>query len=869
MLPGTKLGPYEIQSALGAGGMGEVYRARDTRLNRTVAVKVLPQHLAGREAARERFDREARAISSLNHPNICQLYDVGEQDGTSYLVMECLEGGTLAEQLRKGPLPLDHLLRFAIEIADALDTAHRQGIIHRDLKPGNIFVTAHGECKVLDFGLAKLGDDLATPEAQTLSAPEVLTSPGTAVGTVAYMSPEQARGEPLDARTDIFSLGAVLYEMATGKLAFPGKTSAVIFNAILERSPVPPFQLNPVVPVKLDEIILKALEKEPDLRYQSAADLRGDLKRLARGASSEKIQVAAKPGRSSKRNMRWAFAVSLLLPAAIVAVVWLSSSPRLPRVLATTQLTHDGVSKCCPVSDGSRVYLVERDHTEQIFQVSARGGDTTLIPTPFARTDLLGISPDRTQLLGGSRVGTELEMPLASLPLPQGSPRHLADAVGDVGAWSPDGQHLIFSKISDLYLANADGSDPHKIATVSGAPSSAVFSPDGRRIRLTVARSGRDSLWEMRSDGTGLHPLFPAGQAPHEACCGQWTPDGKHYFFVSESVSGNNVWALPEPGGLFHWQSALPIQMTTGPLSFQGVTVSPNGTTVLVNGSQGRAELVRYDTKSGQFVPFLGGISAGELDFSRDGKWITYAAYPDATIWRSRTDGSDRLQLTFPPTVAGLPRWSPDGKQIAFAGARPGAPWKVFVVSAAGGTPQEAFPETIPSEQGECDPAWSPDGKKLAFGPRFQVESPGIRLVDLATRQVSIIPGSESLFSPRWSPDGQYLAALTGDSAKLMLFNFASRNWSTWVAEPGEVGFPNWSSDSKYLYYDTILSEQSTFRRIRVGQTNSEFVADLKGLHRYFSEPAFGWAGVAPDGSSIFARDLSTNEIYALDLDLP
>src|SRR5450432_1126685 len=324
MLPGTKLGPYEIQSALGAGGMGEVYRARDTRLNRTVAVKVLPQHLAGREAARERFDREARAISSLNHPNICQLYDVGEQDGTSYLVMECLEGGTLAEQLRKGPLPLDHLLRFAIEIADALDTAHRQGIIHRDLKPGNIFVTAHGECKVLDFGLAKLGDDLATPEAQTLSAPEVLTSPGTAIGTVAYMSPEQARGEPLDARTDVFSCGAVLYEMATGRQPFTGNTSAIIFEAILNRAPVSPVRLNPELPAELERIVNTALEKDRDLRYQSAAELKTDLKRLKRDSDSNRSgkTPAAAPVAPRRSSGRIAAIAAAILIAAAAAGWW-------------------------------------------------------------------------------------------------------------------------------------------------------------------------------------------------------------------------------------------------------------------------------------------------------------------------------------------------------------------------------------------------------------------------------------------------------------------------------------------------------------------------------------------------------------------
>jgi eukaryotic-like serine/threonine-protein kinase len=233
---GTKLGPYEIQSPLGAGGMGEVYRARDTRLDRVVAIKVLPSHLCLDPERKQRFEREARAISSINHPNICTLYDVGSQDGIEYLVMEYLEGETLASRLMRGALPVDRALRHGIEVTDALDTAHRRGITHRDLKPSNIFLTKHGEAKVLDFGLVKVEEEVH-PEMPTSTSPAALTSPGTTVGTVAYMSPEQARGEDLDVRTDIFSFGAVLYESLTGKIAFPGKTSAIVFKAILDETP--------------------------------------------------------------------------------------------------------------------------------------------------------------------------------------------------------------------------------------------------------------------------------------------------------------------------------------------------------------------------------------------------------------------------------------------------------------------------------------------------------------------------------------------------------------------------------------------------------------------------------------------------------
>jgi eukaryotic-like serine/threonine-protein kinase len=335
---GTKLGPYEINAPLGAGGMGEVYRARDTRLDRAVAIKVLPAHHSSDAVRRQRFEREAKAISALQHPHICTLHDIGHQDGTDYLVMELLEGETLASPLTRGALPLEQTLRYGIEVADALDTAHHRGIVHRDLKPGNIFLTTHGEAKVLDFGLAKLEEDESGPEMETATRPEVLTSPGMAVGTVAYMSPEQARGEPLDARTDIFSLGSVLYEMATGKLAFPGETSGVVSKAILEQTPLPPTASNPNLPMQLDHVVSKALEKDRDLRYQSAADLRADLRRLLRDSTSVRITSAATPHQDSKSRKKW-LAASLVALALIMLVLGLGWSLWKRNPVASFQIT--------------------------------------------------------------------------------------------------------------------------------------------------------------------------------------------------------------------------------------------------------------------------------------------------------------------------------------------------------------------------------------------------------------------------------------------------------------------------------------------------------------------------------------------------
>ncbi len=303
-------------------------------------------------------------------------------------------------------------------------------------------------------------------------------------------------------------------------------------------------------------------------------------------------------------------------------------------------------------------------------------------------------------------------------------------------------------------------------------------------------------------------------------------------------------------------------------MSFGSLAASPDGKKLFMAGRQGRGELVRYDVRAQQFVSFLSGISAGELDFSRDGKWVAYVSYPDYTLWRSRVDGSDSLQLTLPPMSADLPRWSPDGSQIAFADSELGRPLKIFLVSNQGGTPQELLPET----RNQIDPAWSPDGKHLAFGRIGVVgstEKLALQVVDMITRQVSVIPGSENLFSPRWSPDGRYLAALPEDSKKLVLFDFKAGKWSDWINEPDAIGFPTWSRDGNYLYYDTISTDHPTFRRVKVKQTRSELVLDLRDLNRYSLTLVGAWSGLAPDGSPIFVRDLSTDEIYSLDVELP
>jgi len=843
--------------------MGEVYRARDLRLRRDVAIKILPASFASDHDRLRRFEQEATAAAALNHPSILAVYQMGTYERAPYLVSELLEGETLREAIMRGPMTIHRVTDYGTQIARGLAAAHEKGIVHRDLKPENLFVTKDGRVKILDFGLAKLTQAQLGSEANAPTL-EGATDAGVVMGTVGYMAPEQVRGQVADHRADLFALGAILYETLAGKRVFQKPTSVETMTAILKEDPPGISQVSPTTPPALQKVVHRCLEKNPERRFQSASDLAFALEALSDSGGSAAVAVSgqAKPG---VLNWRWAIAIIAVILVAAWILTQLNSPTRPPRVLATTQLTRDSRRKFNVVTDGSRLYFGEGGAAERIAQVSVSGGETLPIPTPFANVDLLDISPDHTQLLVISYVGTEANRPLWSLPLPSGAPRHLADMVSSDATYSPDGQRLVFVNGSDLYEANADGTNPHKLVTISGTPFALAFSPEGSRIRLTVTQSGADSLWEIRADGSDLHAVLQPGQSPARACCGGWSSDGRYFLFTSQTSSGSNVWVMREPAGLFRWRSSVPVQLTTGPLAINAWTVSPDGKKLFVAAAQGRAELVRYDPKSGQSVPFLSGISAGELDYSRDGQWVTYISYPDGTLWRSRADGSDRLQLSYAPVFAGLPRWSPDGTQIAFIATQTGRPWKIFLMPAQGGTPQELLSET----SDEADPSWSPDGKKLAFGRFWKSRPGGIHVVDLATRQVSLIPGSEKLFSPRWSPDGQYLAALNTESTRLVLFNWKTLTWFDWVTEPGAFGFPNWSQDGKYLYYDIAFTEHQTFRRVKVGQNHSELVADLKGLLRYSAAPAFAWSGLAPNGSALFDRDLSTDEIYALDLELP
>jgi Tol biopolymer transport system component len=882
---GTTVSHYRVIEKLGSGGMGVVYRAEDTRLGRAVALKFLPEAVAQDAQVLERFQREARAASALNHPGICTVHDIDVHEGRWFIAMELLEGQTLGERIAGRPLPLPQLLDLGMQIADVLEGAHGRGVVHRDLKPANIFVTPRGQAKLLDFGVAKVTHVVAAPGATGgMTAPD-LTSTGTVVGTVAYMSPEQVRGETLDARTDLFSLGVVLYEMATGRQAFSGMTTGVVFDSVLNRDPPPPSRLSAMVPAELDRIIEKAIEKDRDVRYQTARDLLADLKRLARDTTSGR---RASQGESSGDVTQPAITPTVLLPArrkpgrrALMGVVLAATvlvlgalafrllpAPEAPRLGNVVQVTSNRLPKYRLLTDGARLYFTQEPFLAGpgVAQVAVDGGEVVTVPLPFGRASLIDLSPDRTKLLvRADRDVLNNDGPLWIVPIVGGAPRPLADISARDAAFSPDGKAMAYVTGADLFVAASDGTAGRKVATLSGTGAGYVtWSPDGRRLQVSVREQAlpfRAAIWEVDANGGTPSRLLP--DFPSSTCCGRWTADGRFYVFIAGAIGGRwDVWLLPAQRGLLSRSTPVPVRLTRGPLDYRDPVPSPDGQKIFVTGQRTSGELVRCPLRSAACAPYLGGIDAEGVSFSPDGQWVAYTLADD-TLWRSRADGSERLQLTFPPLVALLPHWSPDGRHIAFSSRAPDSTSRIRSVAVDGG-PSELLLPADAAEQ--IDLSFSPDGRSLVFGgvPRFGPADRElqVQVLNRQTGEVTPVAGAKGLFSPRWSPDGRYLAALTTDMQHVLLYDMRTRRWRPLVDSTDLIAYPSFSRDGARLLFDDGNARVS----VRLADGRRETVFEYAGMQR-LSRRVGAWAAHAPDEAVLVLRDTSLSEIFALELE--
>jgi Tol biopolymer transport system component len=799
---GTKLGPYEIQSPLGAGGMGEVYRARDTRLERTVAVKILPAQFSSDPVRKQRFEREAKTISSLNHPHICVLYDVGHHDGMDFLVMECVEGETLAKRLEKGPLPLDQVLKYGAQIADGLDKAHRSGVVHRDLKPGNIMLTPTG-AKLLDFGLAKPA--AAPVSAATLTAVRTapVTEEGTIVGTFQYMSPEQVEGKEVDGRSDIFSLGAVLYEMVTGKRAFEGKSQLSVASAILEKEPEPISAVKPMTPPALDRCIRRCLAKEPERRWQNAGDLASELQWIAETGSQAGVAGRLPAGRSSRERVAWLLAAALsVFLIGGGAAWWQASNRRRPPMYFHTSV-------------------------------------------PFAANDL-ALSPDGRTL---AMVAYSAQANNYVLWTYEVGDRQTNSLNGTQGAtypfWSPDGRSIGFFADGKLKRVEVAGGQPHVLCDAPNGRGGTwnrdgviVFTPDSLGGGLFRVSSAGGSPVEMtkpdtsRSEQSHRWPVF--------------LPDGKHFLYLAAnfgdqleknavflgsldsqerrllvSSSANAVYA--EPGYLLYLRdnktlvaqsfdrrryvlSGEPHTLSDEVLYFAQVdravfSASSGDLLVTQTGNAVSLSQLTWFDRTGKVAGMVGeSRSYGNVRLSPDGLRVAEdQTDPDGRnthIWIHEPGRGATTRLTFEPSFHSAPIWSPNGKQILFGSNRK-LGFQLYLKNADGSGAEEVVADLgVETQLNAWD--WSRDGKHILVrkvNELWYVSWPG-RVVK------PLLQTKWTVRNAQFSSDGRWMAYASNETGRMEIyvvpFPTASGRWQVSSAGGQE---PRWRRDGKELFY--------------------------------------------------------------------
>jgi eukaryotic-like serine/threonine-protein kinase len=867
LTPGSQLGPYEILMPLGAGGMGEVYRARDTRLDRTVAIKILPAHLSSDPVRKQRFEREAKVISGLNHPNICVLHDVGSQDGMDYLVMECVEGETLAKKLERGPLPLDQVLKIGQEMAEALDKAHRSGVVHRDLKPGNIMLTPAG-AKLLDFGLAKPAVAMATLATLTAATPQhsPVTQEGMIVGTFQYMSPEQVEGKDLDGRSDIFSLGAVLYEMLTGQRTFTGKSQLSVASAILEKDPEPISSAKPMTPPLLDHAIRRCLAKDPEQRWQSARDLALELKWLAQGGAgaSENAEIQKR----SRATLWIGAGLGLAVLCAGLGAGYLTR-PRAPeRRLVWSSIVPPEKSSFVESGTAWGALAVSPDGEHIVVGILGENGKPMLY--------LRALNSQTGQVLPGTEG--------ASFPF-----------------WSADGQSIGFFADGEVKRIEAGGG-PVQVVCAAPEARGGTWNQDGV---IVFAATITGPLYRVSAGGGTATPVtkFDASRNENSHRWPHFLPDGNHFLYLARTAalrsSAINVGSLDgsEPRKVVE-------SIGNASYSNSGYLLYPRGNTLLAQSfdlakmsvtgdpvtvvdevsSNGNVQHTSYSISRGAILAFIRSVGAGRShlqwihrsgkaleSLDQSGAFFAPSLSPDgkklavevagvnsqagSDLWIYDLPSKAKTRLTFSPPngteLNRLPVWSPDGTRVAFSSFRDGH-YQIFE-KAVNGLGQ--MTPVYPGEGQRYATSWSSDGRYLVGIEESALSGTGhvvvIPLSETAGKPFQLFPEGTgiTLYSfPRVSPDGKWLAYMSNESgrAEIYLTSFPKGEGKWQVSTNGAVA-PSWRRDGKELYFYTPDDRVSAASISSAG--GAPVISNVRALFWAPLVSSSNWAyDAAPDG---------------------